>query len=258
MALRNNVALVTGASSGIGKHIAKTLFNNGASVILAARRLEKLESLANELNSSPTVFENQVATPMRMDITNDSLTSIKASLETLTAQPINILVNNAGIGLDKPALSTTSEDYDTVMNTNVRGPFLLSTLVANQMDPENNNNTIINIGSIAGFLSPRNLSLYGASKAALHHLTKSLASELARRNVRVNAIAPGYISTDINAAFFKAYPKAKDKIISAIPQRRIGDVTELDGILMLLADSRKSSFITGAVVPVDGGHSSSV
>ena len=164
---------------------------------------------------------------------------------------IDILVNNAGIVVAKPALELTADDWDLTIATNLRGAFLVAQAAARRM-AGTGGGSIVNIASIAGLRTGGHLAAYAASKAGLIHLTRNLAVDLARNGVRVNAIAPGYIETELNAEFFAS--KAGEDMIRRIPQRRLGRPEDLDGSLLLLA-SDASRYMTGAVLVVDGGHS---
>ncbi|HUC63083.1 MAG TPA: SDR family oxidoreductase, partial [Alphaproteobacteria bacterium] len=165
--------------------------------------------------------------------------------------PIAILVNNAGTAVTRRALEVSEADWDKVMGVNLRGAWLMAQEVARQMQRQGTGGSIVNIASVAGLRTVGQLSTYGASKAALTHLTGSLALELARDGIRVNAIAPGYIETEINSDFFKT--EAGARLIQRIPQRRLGTPSDLDGVLLLLA-SDASAFMTGSTVVVDGGQ----
>ena len=164
---------------------------------------------------------------------------------------IDILVNNAGIVIAKPALELSVTDWDVTVATNLRGAFLVAQAAAKRM-AESGGGSIVNIASIAGLRTGGHIAAYAASKAGLIHLTKNLAVELARSKVRVNALAPGYIETELNADFFAS--KAGEELIRRIPQRRLGRPEDLDGPLLLLA-SDASRYMTGTVLVVDGGHS---
>ena len=234
--------LVTGASSGLGAHFSKVLSRAGAEVIAAARRRDALEELVAELKTA-----NGQARAVQLDITDAA--SISAALAE--AGDIDVLVNNAGVTNTKPVLDQTEADFDFILNTNLKGSFLLATHVARQMRDRNASGSIINIASILGLRQGGQVTPYAVSKAALIQMTKQLGLELARHNIRVNAIAPGYIATELNDEFFES--EAGKNLIKRIPQRRLGHPTDLDGPLLLLA-SDASRYMTGSVITVDGGH----
>jgi NAD(P)-dependent dehydrogenase (short-subunit alcohol dehydrogenase family) len=240
--LSGKTALVTGASSGLGTHFAKCLGKAGAAVVLAARRADRLQSLQAEL-----AMANVSAKAVDLDVTSGG--SVAAALQA--AGPLDIVVNNAGISIVKPALEMPEQDWDAVVDTNLRGAWLVAQGAANRWVAENRPGTIVNIGSILGLRTIGQVAPYNASKAGLIHLTRALAMEWARYNIRVNTICPGYIETEMNSAFWKT--PAGQKLIDRIPQRRIGQPEHLDGALLLLA-SDAGSFMTGSVITVDGGH----
>src|SRR5471030_2448157 len=240
--LSGKVALVTGASSGLGAHFAKCLGEAGASVVLAARRADRLESLQAELGA-----KNIKAAAVDLDV--QSAESIAAALEA--AGPLDIVVNNAGISIVKTALDMPDKDWDAVVDTNLRGAWLVAQGAAKRWVADKRPGGIVNIASILGLRTIGQVAPYNASKAGLIHLTRALAMEWARYRIRVNAICPGYIETEMNSAFWKT--PGGQKLIDRIPQRRIGQPEHLDGALLLLA-SDAGDFMTGSVITVDGGH----
>ena len=240
--LSGKVALVTGASSGLGTHFAKCLGAAGASLVLAARRADRLESLQAELAQ-----RNVTAKAIELDV--QSSESISAALAT--AGPLDVVVNNAGISIVKPALDMPDKDWDAVVDTNLRGAWLIAQGAAKRWVTEKRPGSIVNIASILGLRTIGQVAPYNASKAGLIHLTRALAMEWARYHIRVNAICPGYIETEMNSAFWKT--PGGQKLIERIPQRRIGQPEHLDGALLLLA-SEAGTFMTGSVLTVDGGH----
>eukprot|EP00611_Tribonema_gayanum_P025205 TRINITY_DN5691_c0_g1_i1.p1 TRINITY_DN5691_c0_g1~~TRINITY_DN5691_c0_g1_i1.p1 ORF type:complete len:267 (-),score=83.93 TRINITY_DN5691_c0_g1_i1:415-1215(-) len=248
-AVHGKVALVTGASSGLGRHFAKTLAAHGAKVIVAARRVEKLQELVTELQSQGVASADLCA--VRMDV--QDVESIQAALSKgeQALGPIAILVNNAGVAVDKPALRQTLDDWRRVIDTNLTGPWLVAQAVARGMVKNKSGGSIINISSVAGLGPSPYMPGYAASKAGLVHLTRVLALEWARYGIRVNSIAPGYIVTDMNRDFFES--DQAQRVIAKIPQRRTGAPEDLDGILLLMA-SEAGGFMTGSIVNVDGGH----
>jgi len=240
--LSGKIALVTGASSGLGAHFAKCLGEAGAAVVLAARRADRLQSLQAELAKAKIA-----AKAIDLDVTSGD--SVAAALDA--AGPIDVLVNNAGISIVKPALEMPEKDWDAVVDTNLRGAWLMAQGAARRWVADNRPGSIVNIGSILGLRTIGQVAPYNASKAGLIHLTRALAMEWARHQIRVNAICPGYIETEMNSALWKT--PSGQKLIERIPQRRIGQPEHLDGALLLLA-SDAGEFMTGSVITVDGGH----
>jgi NAD(P)-dependent dehydrogenase (short-subunit alcohol dehydrogenase family) len=244
--LTGKVALVTGASSGLGVHFAHTLAGAGASVAIAARRADRLASLQAELQSV-----GRKAAAVELDVqSGDSITAAFAAAEEALG-PIDIVVNNAGISIVKPALEMPVEDWDAVVNTNLRGAWLVTQAAGKRWLIGKRPGVIVNIASILGLRTIGQVAPYNASKAGLIHLTRALAMEWARHDIRVNAICPGYIETEMNGDFWKT--PAGQRLIDRIPQRRIGKPEHLDGALLLLA-SDAGTFMTGSVLTVDGGH----
>lgn len=244
--LTGKVALVTGASSGLGVHFARTLAAAGASVAVSARRADRLASLQAELQKAGT---KSVA--VELDVQSaDSITAAFAAAEQALG-PIDIVVNNAGISIVRPALEMPVEDWDAVVNTNLRGAWLVAQTAGKRWLMRKRPGVIVNIASILGLRTIGQVAPYNASKAGLIHLTRALAMEWARHDIRVNAICPGYIETEMNSDFWKT--PGGQRLIDRIPQRRIGKPEHLDGALLLLA-SEAGSFMTGSVLTVDGGH----
>jgi len=244
--LQGKVALVTGASSGLGHHFAQVLAAAGAKVGLAARRVDALDALTRQLGDA-----GQMAATARLDVTDGN--SIASAIATIEAAlgPIDILVNNSGVSIAKPLLDQTERDWDDVVDVNLKGAFLVATAVARRMREHARGGSIINIESILSFRQSGLIAPYAASKAGLTQLTRSMALELARFRIRVNGIAPGYFATDINREFFDT--EAGAALIKRIPQRRLGNPEDLDGPLLLLA-SDASRYMTGTTLVVDGGH----
>lgn len=240
--LSGKTALVTGASSGLGEHFARCLGAAGAAVVLAARRADRLKVLQAELAG-----RGVTASAVDLDVTSSE--SIAAALET--AGHIDIVVNNAGISIVKPALDMPEQDWDSVVDTNLRGAWLMAQGAARRWVAAKKPGVIVNIASILGLRTIGQVAPYNASKAGLIHLTRALAMEWARYNIRINAICPGYIETEMNSAFWKT--PGGQKLIDRIPQRRIGKPEHLDGALLLLS-SDAGEFMTGSVITVDGGH----
>lgn len=244
--ISGKTALVTGASSGLGRHFAILLGRNGARVLLAARREERLRQVMEEIRA-----QGGEAAMAIMDVTNSD--SVRQALETAEAQfdtPV-IVVNNSGIAGVGKALELDEQTWNEVIATNLTGAWTVAQQAAERMVNANLGGTIINIASIAGFRVASGMAAYAASKAGLVQLTRSLALEWARYGVRVNAIAPGYILTPLNREFFQT--SAGQDMVKRIPQRRLGQVEDLDGALLLLA-SDASGYMTGSTIVVDGGH----
>ena len=242
--LESKVVLVTGASQGLGKQFAELLCAKGARVALAARQVAKITSLKEELEA-----KGGIAYAVEMDVLDKQ--SISDGVEVVEHElgSIDVLVNNAGIAINKFFLDVTEEEYDSVLGTNLKGCFFCAQAVAKKM-ANRKSGSIINISSVLGTRPIGTLTTYCASKAGLNQLTATMALELARSGVRVNAIAPGYIETPMNSDFFKTGPG--QALINSVPQRRLGQLEDLDGTILLLA-SDASKFITGTVITVDGG-----
>lgn len=241
--LDGSVALVTGASSGFGLHFARTLAEAGASLVLAARRLDRLQAVVAELPGP--------ARAVLMDVTEPA--SVAHAFDELSAAGIvpDIVINNAGISVYKPALEQSVADWDAVVDTNLRGAWLVATEAARRLVTARKPASIVNIASLLSVRVGGGVAPYAASKAGLSHLTEALALEWARYGIRVNAIAPGYFATDLNHEFLSS--EAGEKMRLRIPQRRFGKPEDLDGPLLLLA-SAAGAFMTGTLVVADGGH----
>jgi len=243
--LDGQCALVTGASGSLGRHFANVLARAGAAVALSARRLDELEVIAAEIRAA-----GGAATAIALDVTDAGSIATAFSAAEEMLGPITLLVNNAGVAVTKPLLEYDEADWDKVMDTNLKGAWLVAQEAARRMVEAGGGN-IINIASILGLRVIGGVPAYCASKAGLIHLTKALALELGPHGVRVNTLAPGYIETDLNRDFFAS--NAGRSLIERIPHRRLGQLEDLDGSLLLLA-SDASRYMTGTVVTVDGGH----
>ncbi len=241
--LEGKTALITGASSGLGKHFAKTLHQAGAFVIISARRTENLEKLKAELGKKCELF--------KLDVTSEeSVSKLKSNIESANLQ-LDILINNAGTSDPQRFKDLSEESWNYVLETNLNGAFRVAKMATDLMLKNKKGGSIINIASILGQRVGLNLASYATSKSALIQLTKSMALELARSNIRVNALAPGYILTEINDDFFAT--EEGQNYIKKIPMNRLGLEEDLDGALLLLS-SDASSFMTGSVINIDGGH----
>ena len=244
--LAGEVALVTGASSGIGRHLAALLAAAGAKVGLAARRTDRLAELESEIRAA-----GGVGLAIACDVTQTD--SIAAAVETAESAlgPLSILVNNAGVVVAKPVLKHSEEDWDYVLDTNLRGAWLMARQFAEHLVEKKRGGRIVNIASVLGSRTIAQVPSYCAAKAGLIHLTHVLAMEWARHGILVNALAPGYVETDFNREFLRS--DAGKKLEARIPMRRVGRPHDLDGAMLLLA-SPAGAYITGAVIAVDGGH----
>ena len=246
VSLSNQIAIVTGASSGLGAHFARVLADAGAKVALVARRKRLAEEVAAEIDA-----EGGHAIAFAADVTDpDSLHEALHDIEGQVGIP-DILVNNAGAHAGDMALDLKTEDWDTVVETNLKGAWLLTQMVAQHWVEKQHPGAVINIASILGIGVSPGVMPYAVSKAGLIQMTKALALEWARYNIRVNAIAPGYFPTDLNKDFL-ATP-AGEAAVKRIPMRRLGTLDDLNGPLLLLASSA-SAYMTGSVITVDGGH----
>jgi len=241
--------LITGGGSGLGQRFAHTLAAAGASVVLSARRVEKLEETARSIRACGGAAE---CVPMDVSCCD----SVAAAFATIaTSGTLDVLVNNAGVAADKMLLDISETDWDTVMDANLKGAWLVARASAALMIAHGQGGSIINIASVLGSAVQQGTNPYSASKAGLLQLSRGMALEWARHQIRVNAIAPGYYSTDMAADFLGS--DAGQRMIKRIPQRRLGNPEELDGVILLLA-SQASSYMTGSVITVDGGLSMAV
>lgn len=244
--MQGKVALVTGASSGLGAHFARVLAGAGARVALGARRADRLESLVAELTAS-----GATAVAVALDVTDaDSVTVALDEVESRLGT-VTVLVNNAGVADSRYCLNVDEASWDYVMETNLKGAWRVARAVAQRCVAAECPASIVNIASIVGLRVAFGESTYGASKAGLVQLTRAMALELGRKGVRVNAICPGYFSTEMNADYLAS--EEGEAMLQKSPFRRAGELDELSGPLLLLA-SDAGSFITGAALPVDGGH----
>lgn len=245
--LDGKVAFLTGASTGLGWQMALTLARAGARVAITARRSERLEALAREIEG----FDGR-ALPIAMDARDPA--SIRAAVAVAETElgPIDVLVNNAGIAIQKAAQDFTDEDYREQMGTNLDGYWFCAQAVGRRMIARGQGGKIVNIASLLALRPIMQLALYAMSKAAVTQMTRALALEWARHDIQVNAICPGYIETEMNSAHWRT--EAGKGFMRKFPRRRVGTPDVLDGIILLLA-SKASDFITGAIIPVDDGQS---
>ncbi|MBL8834707.1 MAG: SDR family oxidoreductase [Alphaproteobacteria bacterium] len=248
--LTGRAALVTGASSGLGWHFAKVLARAGAKVAVAARRVERLETLASEI----AAFDGR-ALPVALDVRDRA--SIEAAIDAAETElgPLAVVVNNAGIGVTRPFLDQSEEEWRGTLDTDLDGAWRVAQSSARRMVQHGQGGAIVNIASILGERSASQVSAYAAAKAGLIGLTRSMAVELARHAIRVNALAPGYIETDLNREVLSG--PAGQALVKRIPLRRFGKPDDLDGALLLLA-SDAGRWMTGSVLVVDGGHTLSI
>ena len=252
--LEGKVALITGASSGLGKRFAQVLSQAGAKVVLASRRTERLKELRAEIEAS-----GGAAHVVSLDVTDYQRIKAAIAHAETEAGTIDILVNNSGVSTTQKLTEVTPADYEFVFGTNVRGAFFVAQEVAKRMIMRGNSNSaakpayrIINVASVAGLRVFPQIGLYSMSKAAVVQMTKAMALEWGRHGINVNAICPGYIDTEITHHHWKT--EQGQKLISLLPRRRVGSPNDLDGLLLLLA-ADESQFMNGSVISADDGFS---
>lgn len=245
--LAGKTVLVTGASSGLGAHFARLAQAAGARVVLAARRVERLQALVEQL-------ENQggEALAVALDVTQRD--SVEQAFDQAEARfgVVDVVINNAGIGDPGRFLELSGQDWQRMLSTNLDGVFHVAQCAGQRLVKAGRAGSIVNIASILGLRVGAGLSHYCTAKAGVVQLTKAMALELARYRIRVNAIAPGYFKTEMNEAYFDS-EAGQGYIKDHVPMRRLGQLSELDGPLLLLA-SDAGAFMTGSVLAVDGGH----
>ena len=238
--------LVTGASSGLGDQFCRTLAANGYTVIAAARRKDRLESLCNDISEA-----GGVAHPLAMDVSDVENFAIALDEAEAMAGPITCLINNAGTSVSKFATDMTPEDFDAVMGLNLRGPYFLSTELARRWIARDTGGRIVNIGSLSDSRAMPGHTVYGTSKAAIARLTQQMAREWINKGINVNALAPGYIRTELNAPYFDS-PKGQ-AVVAQFPRRRVGEPADLDKAILYLCDPDQR-FLTGQVLRLDDGQ----
>jgi NAD(P)-dependent dehydrogenase (short-subunit alcohol dehydrogenase family) len=253
--LSGRVAMVTGASSGLGAQFARTLSKAGAGVVLAARRIERLKTLRAELEA-----EGGDAHVVALDVSDtDSIKAAVAHAETEMGT-IDILINNSGVGSTQRLVDVTPQDYDEVMATNTRGAFFVAQEVAKRMIARSKGEApgtytggrIVNVASMLALRVAPQLGVYCISKAAVVHMTRAMALEWGRFGININAICPGYIDTEINHHVWQT--EAGAKMVQAMPRKRVGKPEDLDALLLMLC-ANQSHFINGAVITADDGQS---
>ena len=251
--LSGRVALVTGASSGLGTQFAKTLASAGCGVVLAGRRIERLKSLRAEIES-----DGGSAHVVTVDVTDvHSIRAAVAHAETEMGT-LDILINNSGVSTTQKLVDVSEEDYDYVFDTNTRGAFFVAQEVGKRMLARARGSApgtftggrIVNIASMAGLNALGQIGIYAMSKAAVIHMTRAMALEWGRYGINVNAICPGYIDTEINHHHWKT--EQGKKLIDMLPRKRVGQPQDLDSVLMMLC-ANESHFINGAVIQADDG-----
>ena len=245
--LSGKTIFITGCTSGFGVRFAELLAHYGAKVAISGRRKERLDAVAEKITTAGgSVF----ATPIDVTDEADLLRGYKEAEEALG--PIDIIINNAGTSVDTVAINYTAEDYDYVMNTNVRAVFLLSTHHARALKERGAEGTIISISSIGSHTVLKGNAVYCMSKAAISMMTQTLAREYAKFGINVVAIAPGYIETEINSDWYQT--EKGQKQVMSFPRRRLGEMDDLDGILLLLC-SDEARIISGDTISVDDAQS---
>lgn len=244
--LTGRVALVTGASSGLGRHFAQTLARQGCKVAVMARRRDRLDALVREIEAAGGAALAVAADVADAGAIGPGLDAVEAALG-----PVSILVNNAGLASAHGFLDAPAEETARVTGVNQTAVWNVAQQVCRRLVAAGTPGTVVNIASITGLRAVGHAASYAVTKAAVAHMTRIMALELARHGIRVNAIAPGYFETELTEDFLAS--EAGERLRRRIPMRRTGRMEELDGLLLLLV-SDAGSFMTGTVIPVDGGH----
>ena len=245
--IAGKVAWVTGASSGLGERFSVVLAQAGAVVALSARRVDRLETLAGQIAAA-----GGRALVVPMDATKvDNIRTAAARIEAELGG-IDILVNNAGISRQARLENFTEEDFDAVLDTNLKGPFFVAQAAAQQMLRHKRGGRIVNIASVASFRTIGHQAPYAMSKAGVAMMTQCMAREWGRHGINTNAICPGYIKTEIGGDFWET--EAGAKLIASLPRRRLGEPRDLDGLLLLLCSGEASRFINGTSIVADDGQ----
>jgi NAD(P)-dependent dehydrogenase (short-subunit alcohol dehydrogenase family) len=245
--LTGQVALVTGASRGLGQHFARALARSGADLILTSRNRDDLASFVAEIEGL-----GRKAVPLELDVRDQgSIERMAAAAESSCGQ-IHILVNNAGCNVRKPALDVTWDDWNLVLDTNLRGSFFVAQQIARRMVPYGYGR-IINIGSVTSVFGYAGLAPYGASRGGVRQLTMSLADDWGKYGITVNCLAPGWFQTEQNKVLYES-KEWVDYLVDRIPLKRPGQPHDLDGAVVFLA-SEASRYVTGQTLLVDGGIS---
>lgn len=244
--LSGQTAFITGATSGFGARFAEVLSDAGAKVVITGRRVERLDTLKAKIEN-----KGGQAVALRLDVTDVS--GIRACVEEAErkAGPIGILVNNAGLNVQSSAAALNEGDYDTIMDTNVKGAFFVAQAVGSRMVEHKIQGRIVNIASIGAMKALPGLVAYSMSKAAVAMMTKGLAREWAKYHIAVNAMCPGFIETELNSDWFAT--EGGQKQIASFPRRRLGREEDLDATLLLLC-SQHAGFITGSLFTLDDGQ----
>jgi hypothetical protein len=251
--LAGRVALVTGASSGLGSQFARTLAGAGAGVVLAGRRVDRLKALRTDIEA-----DGGDAHVVELDVTDlDSIKAAVAHAETEMGT-IDILINNSGVSTTQKLVDVTPQDYDFIFDTNTKGAFFVAQEVGKRMLARAKGaapgtftgGRIVNVASMAGLRVLGQIGVYCMSKAAVIHMTRAMALEWGRWGINVNALCPGYIDTEINHLHWQT--EQGKRLIEMLPRKRIGQPQDLDAVLMMLC-AKESHFINGAVIQADDG-----
>jgi len=245
-ALDGRIALVTGASSGLGRHFARVLARAGAQVIVTARRADKLRDVVAEIEAG-----GGRAHAVELDVTDAAAVSHAFDRAIALAGTPDVVINNAGQTITKPLLQQSEADWDAVIDANLKGCWLVATEAARRMVDAKRPGSIVNIASILGERVAGGVAPYAISKAGVLQATRAMALELARHDIRVNALLPGYVITDLNRDFLAS--EAGDKLRLRVPSRRFCELPDLDGPLLLLA-SDAGKAMSGACIAVDKAH----